>query len=403
MMLVSFVSYVDRTALALLAPTILVDLRLSAEQYGWVISAFSVCYTVSNPIWGFALDRIGLRFGLTAAVAIWTVASMSHALAGGLLGLAAARALLGLGEGATFPGGLRATTHTLPLHLRSRGVAIAYGGGSLGAVITPLIVTPIALAFGWRGAFLATGLLGAAWIALWLLIAPGSEKAGVPGPQVRGAPGPQAMALARPVAMPSLLDARLAGFVALYAMGGLPLGFVLYAAPLYLARALGQSQQALGTLLWIPPLGWELGYLATGWVTDRVVRSDAARRSVVSLPMLIGAALVGMPLAVARWLPGLALPMTAFFLATFSAGSLIIQALTYATREFGTGRAGLLAGLGAGTWSALVALVMPAYGRLFDHGHFGTAFALAGMAQTTGVLFWLGAEAARGRRIRRDT
>ncbi len=179
MMLVSFVSYVDRTTLALLAPTILADLQLSAEQYGWVISAFSLCYTVSNPAWGAALDRVGLRLGMMAAVALWTAASTSHALAGGMLGLVCARALLGLGEGATFPGGLRAATQTLPEHLRSRGVAIAYGGGSLGAVLTPIVITPVALAYGWRGAFVATGLLGAAWIALWLAVTP------VPRPPLR--------------------------------------------------------------------------------------------------------------------------------------------------------------------------------------------------------------------------
>jgi ACS family hexuronate transporter-like MFS transporter len=378
MMLVSFVSYVDRTTLALLAPTILADLRLSAEEYGWVISAFSVCYTVSNPAWGAALDRVGLRVGMVAAVALWTAASASHALAGGMLGLACARAVLGLGEGATFPGGLRAATQTLPEHLRSRGVAIAYGGGSLGAVLTPILVTPVADAYGWRGAFVATGLLGAAWIGIWLAVAPATAPRSPP----TGLP---------------LADVRLAAFVALYALGGLPLGFVLYGAPLYLARVLGQSQHDLGSLLWIPPLGWELGYLATGWLVDRRARRGKA---VVSPGILGAVAFVGAPLAVIPRLPGLALPVVAFFLATLAAGSFIILALAYATRELGVGRAGLLAGLGAGTWSALVAVAMPAFGRLFDRGQLGRAFLLAGLAQSAGVLLWVALEWTRPRSAR---
>jgi ACS family hexuronate transporter-like MFS transporter len=371
MTLVSIVSYVDRTTLAILAPTILADLRLSAEQYGWVISAFSVCYMLSNPAWGAALDSVGLRAGMAAAVVLWTAASASHALAGGMLGLVCARAVLGLGEGATFPGGLRAATQTLPDRLRMRGVAIAYGGGSIGAVLAPVLVTPVALAYGWRGAFLATGLLGAGWIVLWLAVAPAAASAPARAD--------------RPV-----VDAPLAAFLALYALGGLPLGFVLYSAPLYLARVLGQSQHALGSLLVIPPLGWEVGYLVTGWLVDRYKR-------VLSPGALCVVAFVGAPLAIVPLLPGLALPVVALFLSTLAAGSFIILALAYGMRELGVSRSGLLAGLGAGTWSALVAVAMPVFGRLFDRGRFGAAFALAGLAQSTGVVLWLVLKGTRSR------
>jgi ACS family hexuronate transporter-like MFS transporter len=373
MMLVSFLSYVDRTTLAVLSPTILADLRLTAEQYGLVIAAFSVCYALSNPVWGAALDSVSLRAGMIAAVGLWSAASAAHSLAGGILGLACARAVLGLGEGATFPGGLRAVTQTLPEPLRSRGVAIAYSGGSLGAVLTPILVTPVALAYGWRGAFVATGLLGAAWIALWLAVAPATTA--------RIAPPPQ-----------DPLDARLVAFLALYALGGLPLGFVLYGAPLYLAHGLGLSQRALGSWLWIPPLGWELGYFATGWLVDRRARQGG---TLVSPGVLCAVAFLGAPLAVVPLLHGVALTLFACFLGTLAAGSFIILALAYATRELGVERAGLLAGFGAGTWSVLVAVAMPVFGRLFDGGRYGAAFAMAGLAQSAGVVLWVATERTR--------
>ena len=83
MLLVSLISYVDRSTLALLAPTILKETHLTGEQYGFIISAFSIAYMLSNPIWGWILDRVGLRRGMSAAVAWWTVASVAHAFAGG--------------------------------------------------------------------------------------------------------------------------------------------------------------------------------------------------------------------------------------------------------------------------------------------------------------------------------
>ena len=170
MMLVSVLSYIDRNTLALLAPSILKDTHMSVAAYGWVVSAYSVLFTIGNPLWGKILDRIGLRRGMSAAVSLWTLASASHAFAGGFGGFAAARAVLGLGEGAASPGGLRTVVQTLPPSSRSRGMALTFSGGSAGAILTPIIMTPVAAAWGWRAAFWFTGLLGALWILVWLVL-----------------------------------------------------------------------------------------------------------------------------------------------------------------------------------------------------------------------------------------
>src|SRR5438445_13509004 len=79
MLLVSLISYIDRNTLALLIPTIMKDTHLSAEQYGFVVSAFSIAYMISNPLWGGLLDRPGLRIGTMAAWGFWTAASSSDA------------------------------------------------------------------------------------------------------------------------------------------------------------------------------------------------------------------------------------------------------------------------------------------------------------------------------------
>ena len=63
MWLVSLISYVDRNTLAILAPVILHDTHLNAEQYGFIISCFSVAYMFANPVWGRILDGWGVRRG----------------------------------------------------------------------------------------------------------------------------------------------------------------------------------------------------------------------------------------------------------------------------------------------------------------------------------------------------
>src|SRR5262245_51988453 len=160
MMLCSWLSYVDRQVLAVLSPTILAATSLNAQSYGEIVSAFSIAYMFANPFWGAVLDYVGLRIGMIAAVTIWSVASAAHAGMSGFLGFAVCRAFLGFGEGATFPGGFRAAMDSLPSARQTRGMAIAYSGGSLGAIFAPIVVVPVADRFGWRAAFFVTGLIG---------------------------------------------------------------------------------------------------------------------------------------------------------------------------------------------------------------------------------------------------
>ena len=258
MMLCTLLGYIDRQVLAVLSPTILADTGMTAADYGLAVSAFSVVYTIMNPVFGSVLDHIGLRRGMIIAVIIWTVASMSHAGLNGLIGFALARALLGFGEGAAFPGALRTATEALPANKQSRGLALGYSGASMGALITPPLITPIAQHYGWRFAFLRDGLFGLLWLILWWRVA-------------RPPFLPKQAEAARPMKIqwPDLRERRVWIIVSSFGLGGLALGVAAYLSPLYLNRALGLSQTELGHVLWIPMVGWEAGYFFWGWVADR--------------------------------------------------------------------------------------------------------------------------------------
>jgi ACS family hexuronate transporter-like MFS transporter len=380
MLLVSLISYIDRNTIALLAPTILRDTGLTAAEYGWVIAAFSWAYMIGNPVWGRALDRLGVRLGMLVAVAVWTAASVSHAFAAGLLSFAAARALLGFGEGATFPGGLRTVVQTLEPHQRARGVAVAYSGGSLGAIITPIIVTPIALGWGWRAAFWFTGLVGAAWLAVWLIV---SRR-----PEIRTHRQEVAVVAGDSKTALRLTDRRVWGYMLAYAFGALPIGFVIYITSIYLNQAWGKSQAEIGSVLWIPPVGWEIGYFFWGWLSDRMCRK-AADPVAPLRKLMCAAALLSLPLALTPWAPSFALVMGELFFAMFLAGGFIILTVAYATRTYSPAHSGLIAGLGAGAWSAAVGAIMPVFGKLVDLRMFSSAFLMAGLFPLLGFAIWL--------------
>lgn len=379
MLLVSLISYVDRTTLAILAPTILAQTHLTGEQYGLIISAFSIAYMLSNPLWGWALDRAGLRRGMFAAVSWWTAASVAHAFAGGFWSFGAARAALGLGEGATFPGGLRAVVQTLGPEHRGRGLAVAYSGGSLGAVVTPLIVTPIFLWWGWRAAFWFTGAVGLAWLAMWTVVSRRKD--------IRERPAVQSMKVAAP--RPRVGDAALWAFICAYALGALPLGFVLYSGALYLTGPLERTQEFIGKVLWIPPLGWEVGYFFWGYLADRSLRRGRPRVPALGR-MLSVCMLLSLVFAAVPRMPGVMPVLAALFLAMFVAAGFVVLSVAYAIHVYDSGHAGLLAGIGAGSWSLAVAIAMPIFGRLFDLHSYGAAFAIAAAIPVAGFAGWRG-------------
>jgi ACS family hexuronate transporter-like MFS transporter len=375
MMLVSLISYIDRTTLALLSPAILRETGLNAEQYGYIVLAFSVAYTIFNPVWGWVLDRTGLRRGMMAAVAWWTAASAAHAFAAGFWSFGVARAALGIGEGATFPGALRAVAQTLPAEQRGRGMAVSYSGGSLGAAITPVIVTPIYLLWGWRGAFWFTGAIGAAWLALWMFVgsSPSLDRTLVVVPQH---PGPQ------------WRDREFWALLIAYAFGAITTGFVIYSAPLYLARALNCSQEFIGKVLWIPPLGWEAGYFFWGWLADRGLRRGEARFLTIRR-LLTWSFLASLPFVSIPWLPSVGAVMAEMFLAMFAASGFIVLSVIYAAHVYSADHSGMIAGTSAGAWSLVVGISMPLFGRLFDRRSFTAPYIIATAIIVLGYAGWI--------------
>ncbi len=371
MMLCSWLSYVDRQILAVLSPMILRDTGLTAQSYGEVVSAFSIAYMIANPLWGSILDYVGMRIGMLAAVTVWTIASASHAWMAGFLGFAAARALLGLGEGATFPGGLRASMDSLSPDRHSRGIAISYSGGSLGAILAPLVVVPIALRFGWRAAFLVSGALGLGWLLLWSSVA---------RPPYLAPPERKT----RRLALPNPLERRFWALVTSYALGAIAIGPVLYFSPLYLNRVLHFSEADLGKVLWIPPFGWELGYFFWGWAADRFAPNH---RRPVGMFFLLAIGCV--PIAAVPWSDSPVLVLLLFFWSMFVTGGFQMVALRAGARAYPREKTALAGGTASGAWSAVAAVLLPVLGHWFDQQRFGAIFWLVGLMPLAGTAMWL--------------
>jgi ACS family hexuronate transporter-like MFS transporter len=162
------INYVDRQVLSILEKDLANSIGWNKIEYGHIVSAFTAAYAVGLLTAGWLMDRLGSKIGYALAIVWWSLAAMSHALANTAFGFGVARVALGLGEGGNFPGAIKTTAEWFPKKERALATGIFNSGTNVGAIVAPLVVIPIAARYGWRWAFVLTGLLGFIWVVAWL-------------------------------------------------------------------------------------------------------------------------------------------------------------------------------------------------------------------------------------------
>ncbi len=163
----SELNYLDRQTLSVLAQTIQDELQISTEQYSYITSSFLVSYTIMYAVSGRLVDWLGTRRSFLIFVTGWSIANMLHGFARTVTHFTIFRFLLGATEPANFPAGVKAATEWFPMRQRALAVGIFNAGTTIGSAMAAPFVGFIALAWGWRWAFVAGGALGLVWVALW--------------------------------------------------------------------------------------------------------------------------------------------------------------------------------------------------------------------------------------------
>lgn len=161
------INYMDRQVIALLAPTLQHTIGLTEINYGYIVDAFQAAYAIGLLLAGRLVDKIGTRIGYMLIMGIWSLSAMGHALANTALEFGIARFCLGLGESGNFPAAIKTVAEWFPQSERSLATGIFNSGANVGAILAPLIVPWVTFHFGWRAAFLTTGIFSALWILWW--------------------------------------------------------------------------------------------------------------------------------------------------------------------------------------------------------------------------------------------
>jgi MFS family permease len=165
--LLSIITYIDRVCIAVAGPRIQEDLNLSPEQWGFVIAAFAVAYALFEIPSGSMGDRIGPRKVLTRIVVWWSVFTTLTGLAWNYLIMLPVRFLFGAGEAGAYPNSSSSIAKWFPTVERARAHGLVWMASRIGGAVTPFLVIPIQLAYGWRASFFVFGFLGIIWALVW--------------------------------------------------------------------------------------------------------------------------------------------------------------------------------------------------------------------------------------------
>lgn len=173
--------FFDRNALNFLMPYVRPDLGLSDTQVGMLSSGLSLTWAIAGFTVGRFSDWLGSRKPvIIVATLAFCVCSVVSGLAQSFLMLLGARILMGAAEGGVMPVSHSLIASEIPEEQRglAMGVAQNLGSNILGSSVAPLVLVPVAIAFGWRHAFFiaaAPGLVSAA--ILWFFIVEPAKEA----------------------------------------------------------------------------------------------------------------------------------------------------------------------------------------------------------------------------------
>ena len=162
------ISNADKAIIGFASVPIIEELGLTPEQWGIVGSVFFLLYSLSAVLGGMLADKVGTRIVIAGMVVLWSVVQFSTIFVSSFAFLLVTRIILGAGEGPAYSLAMTAASKWLPKEKRGIGISIVSIGGPLGVAISAPALMNLIINYGWRSAFIATGVIGVIWIVAWL-------------------------------------------------------------------------------------------------------------------------------------------------------------------------------------------------------------------------------------------
>jgi len=361
------INYIDRTAFALLWPQMGEDLGMDESDYATMFNWFLGAYALGKFASGKLYDAIGTRLGFTVSIIVWSIASVFHAFARGIVSLSIFRVMLGLGEAGNWPGAVKSNGEWFPVKERAIAQGIFNAGASIGNVIAPFIIVFLYTKFGWKTTYVILGAVGLIWVIPWLFLNKSTpekhpwvtqeERDLINSDKTEEVLDPNKDVKSLPVG--KIVSYKESWGVLLCRFFIEPVWWFFAAwMPIYLNKSFGLSIEEIAGTMWISYLMAAVGSIVGGWFSGMLMKSNTvnfSRKATISLGgLLIFIGFVCIILFVKKdFMPFIYLAGLVLFGFQFAIGN--IQTLS--SDLFRGPSVGTLAGL-AGTVAAVSPMIM---------------------------------------------
>jgi ACS family hexuronate transporter-like MFS transporter len=384
------INYIDRQTIGVLKPTLQAELKWTEVSYADIVFWFQAAYAIGYLGFGPIIDRIGARAGYAVAFSVWTLAHIGHGFVHSITQFALMRFTLGLGESGSFPASLKAVSEWFPQKERALAVGIFNAGSNVGAIITPLVVPAITLAWGWRVAFVVTGAVSFVWLIAWLAMyrSPGAHRklSAAESAYIRSGEDVSGAQAAVSVSWPKLLKVRETWAYALGKFLTDPIWWLyLFWLPDFLSKRYNLDLKSFGPPLVAIYLLSDIGSVVGGWGSSRLMKSGRSVNAARKITMLI-CALAVTPIVFAQFVSQLWMAVAIIGLATAAHQAWSANLMTLPSDMFPRVAVGSAVGIG-GMAGAVGGMLMSKYnGYILDvFGSYQPIFALAAGAYIAGI------------------
>ncbi len=161
------ITYIDRVCLAIAGPRMQEELGIDPVAWGWVTGMFTLSYAAFEIPSGALGDRLGPRKVLTRIVLWWSAFTSLTGIVSNFYLLLFTRFCFGMGEAGAYPNTGVVISRWFPPLKRTSAWGVAMMASQFGGALTPFLVVPIQMRYGWRASFYVFGVLGVVWAVAW--------------------------------------------------------------------------------------------------------------------------------------------------------------------------------------------------------------------------------------------
>jgi len=321
--LATIINYIDRQALSVLWPDIVEDLfpdknALERKQiYANISIVFVFAYAFGQAIFGKVFDWVGTRLGFVLSIGVWSLATVLHAFAQGVLSFSFFRAILGVAEAGNWPGAAKGNAEWFPTKERALAQGIFNSGAAIGGIIAIPAIAMLTIYFNWQMVFVIVGAIGFLWLVPWLILVkspPGShpwiteeEKQYILTGQRAEDKDEHGNACEEYNPTTTELLGHKESWGVIIASAAIdPIWWLfVFWIPIYLNEVYGMDVQSIGLYGWVPYVGamfgaWFGGLLAqnrlkAGWNINKTRKLTITLGCLIMLPALLAMANPGAP------------------------------------------------------------------------------------------------------------